>query len=71
MFGVQFYPTPTKLVDRMLDLVDWERVKFALEPSAGKGDIIKNNGSDEACLAWNTRAPILSAEEIEMLEGMK
>ena len=33
--------------------------------------IIKNNGADEARLAWNTRAPILSAEEMEMLEGMK
>lgn len=39
MFGVQFYPTPKNLVNRMLDLVDWERVQFALEPSAGKGDI--------------------------------
>ena len=26
---------------------------------------------DEARLAWNTRAPILSAEEMEMLEGME
>ena len=25
----------------------------------------------ESRLAWNTRAPILSAEEMEMLEGMK
>ena len=33
--------------------------------------IIENNGSDEARLAWNTRAPILSAEEMEMLEGME
>ena len=34
------------------------------------GDIvIKHNGADEARLAWNTRAPILSAEEMERLEG--
>ena len=39
MFGIQFYPTPPELVGKMLDLVDWERVQFALEPSAGKGDI--------------------------------
>ena len=26
---------------------------------------------DEARLAWNTRAPILSAEEMEMLERME
>ena len=25
---------------------------------------------EEACLAWNTRAPILSAEEMEMLEAL-
>ena len=25
----------------------------------------------QARLAWNTRAPILSAEEMEMLEGME
>lgn len=25
----------------------------------------------DACLAWNTRAAILSAEEMEMLEGME
>lgn len=25
--------------------------------------------TDMACLAWNTRAPILSAEEMEMLNG--
>lgn len=39
MFGVQFYPTPKNLVDQMLELVEWDRVQFALEPSAGKGDI--------------------------------
>ena len=33
--------------------------------------VIKRNGANEALLAWNTRAPILSAEEMEMLEGMK
>lgn len=27
--------------------------------------------TEKALLAWNTRAPILSAEEMEMLEGMK
>ena len=26
---------------------------------------------DEARLAWNTRAPILSSQEMEMLEGME
>lgn len=39
MFGVQFYPTPYDLVERMMDKVKWGKVHFALEPSAGKGDI--------------------------------
>lgn len=39
MFGVQFYPTPSQLAARMLDKVDWSKVQFALEPSAGKGDL--------------------------------
>lgn len=33
--------------------------------------IIKNNGAESARLAWNTRAQIMSAEEMEMLEGME
>lgn len=29
--------------------------------------IIKNNGAEQASLAWNTRAAVLSFEEMEML----
>lgn len=39
MFGVQFYPTPYDLVESMMDKIKWSKVHFALEPSAGKGDI--------------------------------
>lgn len=35
----QFYPTPNKLIGKMLARVDWLRVKNALEPSAGDGRI--------------------------------
>lgn len=34
MFGVQFYPTPDWLIDKMLSLVKWDKVKYGLEPSA-------------------------------------
>ena len=30
MFGVQFYPTPEGLVEKMMKLVNWDRVQFAL-----------------------------------------
>ena len=37
----QFYPTPETLGRRLLRHVDWKRVTAILEPSAGKGDLLK------------------------------
>lgn len=36
-----FFPTPRKLIDKMLYDVDFKTVKSILEPSAGKGDIVE------------------------------
>ena len=40
MLGIQFFPTPPELVEKMMSKVDFSRVSYILEPSAGKGDII-------------------------------
>lgn len=46
----EFYPTPQNLIEKMLQGVDWDYVNTILEPSAGKGDILRgialrnNNG---------------------------
>lgn len=37
----EFYPTPPELVAKMLDGIDWDFVNTILEPSAGKGDILR------------------------------
>ena len=37
----EFYPTPESLIKKMIDKVNWEHVNAVLEPSAGKGDILK------------------------------
>ena len=37
----EFYPTPDSLIRKMIDKVDWKTVESILEPSAGKGDILK------------------------------
>lgn len=37
----EFYPTPPELVKRMIEDVDWMCIKSILEPSAGKGDILR------------------------------
>lgn len=36
-----FYPTPMSVAERMLESVDWAMVETILEPSAGKGDLIR------------------------------
>lgn len=46
---------------------------FWIQCTGKECEIFNSAKSDESAarLAWNTRAPILSAEEMEMLEGME
>lgn len=37
----EFYPTPQSMVEKMLSGIDWSYIKTILEPSAGKGDILR------------------------------
>lgn len=36
-----FYPTPPVLADKLLAGIDWHYIETVLEPSAGKGDLVK------------------------------
>lgn len=36
-----FYPTPPELADKLLAGIDWRYIENVLEPSAGKGDLVK------------------------------
>lgn len=36
-----FYPTPPELADKLLSGIDWNYVGTVLEPSAGKGNLVK------------------------------
>ena len=36
-----FYPTPPELADKLLAGIDWDYIGAVLEPSAGKGDLVK------------------------------
>jgi hypothetical protein len=36
-----FYPTPKKLIHKMLSHIDFKCIKTVLEPSAGKGDLVE------------------------------
>lgn len=35
----EFYPTPKNLLDEITKGIDWKKIRYVLEPSAGKGDI--------------------------------
>ena len=37
----EFYPTPAPLLEKMFEGVDWRMIQNILEPSAGKGDIVR------------------------------
>lgn len=36
-----FYPTPPKLIDKMLQGIDFRTIRTVLEPSAGKGNLVE------------------------------
>lgn len=38
---MEFYPTPSDVASKMVDCVDFRTVRTVLEPSAGKGDLLK------------------------------
>ena len=38
----EFYPTPERVIDKMLADIDWWKIQTILEPSAGKGDILRS-----------------------------
>lgn len=35
-----FYPTPKRIIDKMLTGIDFKTISSVLEPEAGKGDIV-------------------------------
>ena len=51
----EFYPTPQSLVEKMLEGIDWRYVHTILEPSAGKGDILREIARAENARLRNYR----------------
>ena len=40
MYGIDFYPTDTKTIEKLLDGIDYRMVNTFLEPSCGDGSIV-------------------------------
>ena len=65
MFNDDFYPTPPSVVKTMMEAVDFNVVRTVLDPSAGKGDIIKVVAEKYTPNNWDTCRLKFLAIEIE------
>lgn len=54
-----FFPTPLALADKLLEGIDWDYICNVLEPSAGKGDLLK-------AIAARSQANIKYAHELNV-----
>ena len=57
MFNKDFYPTPEALAHRMMSKVQFNKVTNILEPSAGKGDLIKALSTYKCNISGNSYYP--------------
>lgn len=72
MFNKEFYPTPKWLIKKMLDSIDIEKVKYILEPSAGKGDIIDEiKEKYENCYSYRYSKPDVDIDAIEVDDNLR
>ena len=51
----EFYPTPPSLVEKMLEGIEWQYIHTILEPSAGKGDILREIAKAEKNFRYESR----------------
>ena len=61
----EFYPTPPSLVEKMLEGIEWQYIHTILEPSAGKGDILRNLSQKEYVNAHRERKFDVDCIEID------
>ena len=60
------YPTPSALIDRLLDGVNWKKINTVLEPSAGFGDIIESVMTKAHIHGYRTDSYPLDLDYIEI-----
>jgi len=72
LFNKEFYPTPKWLIKKMLDDIDIEKVKYILEPSAGKGDIIDEiKEKYKNCYSYRYSKPDVDIDAIEVDDNLR
>ena len=69
----EFYPTPTNLIRKMLEGIDFKFINSVLEPSAGKGDIVDAviDKFKYAHSSYYNRSAIWDIDTIEIDENLQ
>ncbi len=60
-----FYPTPPELADKLLAGIDWDYIETVLEPSAGKGDLVKATAKNAHVSRYNDKRLDVDCVEID------
>lgn len=60
----EFYPTPQSIVEKMLEGIDWNYIHTVLEPSAGKGNILREIA--KAINSYRYRGGVIDIDCIEI-----
>ena len=60
-----FYPTPLELADKLLTDIDWDYIETVLEPSAGKGDLVKATAKNAHVSRYNDKGLEVDCVEID------
>ena len=63
--SLDYYPTPDTLLDKITEGLDWNRIQYVLEPSAGKGNIAEYLNRRQSKNSYSTRELDIDCVEIE------
>jgi len=66
-----FYPTPNKLIRKMLSYIDFKRIRTVLEPSAGKGDLVEGIKKQFEISRYHSRKENYDIDLIENNENLQ
>ncbi len=67
-----FYPTPPKLIRKMLSFIDFRYIRTVLEPSGGKGDLIEAiNNQFKSCQSMYSKQEKFDIDTIELDHNLR
>lgn len=68
-----FYPTPDKLIEKMVEGLNFKMIRTVLEPSAGKGNIVESlqKEAKKVLGSWTREENFLDVDCIEKDQNLR